>query len=372
MENNYLIEILNSNNNLLQDLDNNEYIKSQFLGLLRNIEITIPQDSRENFYTNLKTLRLSARTMKEAVFGAYLKQTNTICINKDAFNILNKDGAIQNNQELEDLILMSIYHELLHMAQTTRDETTNYYATGFQHIERNENGEILYEEELKGMTEGFTELLTLQAFGKKIYESFSSYGRQANLLAHLSLLTDLDTIKRACFNNRNGMLPIDRTLGAIDGINSHLSLYQDIEKDYRVSEKKSISNSSDANLLTSIEMQLLQLSSKKIKMLLEKNPRMSREDISDFWMRITETVNFPEKLELMGEDPKRYNGIFGLREMFMKLRQETMTRGNSIQIEDIKKAIGETKISDINSEINSIKQKIQIDKEAERSDQYGK
>ena len=58
MNNKYLVEVLNSNNDFGQDLSKVPYLQVQILGILRNIEITIPEDSRENLYANLRGVRL--------------------------------------------------------------------------------------------------------------------------------------------------------------------------------------------------------------------------------------------------------------------------------------------------------------------------
>lgn len=59
MNNNALIEILNSNQGLLQDLAQSEFLQNNFMGLLRNIESIIPDDCRDNFYRNLQVMRIS-------------------------------------------------------------------------------------------------------------------------------------------------------------------------------------------------------------------------------------------------------------------------------------------------------------------------
>ena len=55
----YLNEIINSNQGLLEDLLKSKVLRENLVGILRSIEASIPEDSRENFYKNLKTLRIS-------------------------------------------------------------------------------------------------------------------------------------------------------------------------------------------------------------------------------------------------------------------------------------------------------------------------
>lgn len=370
MKNDYLRETLNMNQDLLQDLTKNQYIQNEFLGVLRSIESSIPEDCRQNFYENLKTLRLNIGDMAnkgEDVAGVYNGKSNKIVINKCMLDKLKENYNIQYVEELKDCILMAMYHELLHMASCTRDEKTNYYAGGFQHVERNEDGEFLYSEDLKGMTEGFTEKLTMLVFGKRTYESHSIYGRQMNFTEHLSKLTDLETMKRAYFNNRNGMDLVDKKLEELDGKASHIDLYEDIERDYRMKDNKEMEEEYDKYLLADIERRLLDLSKEKVKELLQENPNMTDEEITDFWKEIAGTINFPEKLELMGENPENYNGLEQLRPMFKRFRLETMeNRNKTIQINDIENITQGVKISDLNNEVKNVKKEMQIEGEYNR------
>ena len=61
MDKGYLVEILKQNKDLSQDLSKNPFVRNELLGVLRNIELLIPEDSRQNFYTNLKTLRFEEK-----------------------------------------------------------------------------------------------------------------------------------------------------------------------------------------------------------------------------------------------------------------------------------------------------------------------
>lgn len=277
MNNKYLAEILNSNTNLQQDLSKVPYLQGQILGILKNIEMTIPEDSRENLYANLRGVRLdlsddpSLFKENEYVVGRYIKKSNTLCLNKSvlAGMFINMDRAesLKEMQEIEDEILMTLYHELVHMASTTRDEETNYYVSGFQHTERYEDGEVIYEEEFEGMTEGFTELLTLLAFGKTKSDTTSLYGKQISRMDTMTDIVDMERMKRAFFNNRNGMQPIEERLEAIDGKKSHLTLYEDIEREFITEKLYRLDKSADTtygeNLAVRISEQLLNLHNAK-------------------------------------------------------------------------------------------------------------
>ena len=99
MDKEYLIRIIKSNQNLLEDLKKSQYIQNEFLGMVRSIESMIPEDSRENFYKNLKTLRINiidTQDMKENAAGVYKKKSNEICINKNMILKLQSKNIGQN------------------------------------------------------------------------------------------------------------------------------------------------------------------------------------------------------------------------------------------------------------------------------------
>lgn len=351
MNENTLIEILNSNQQLLQDLAQSKFLQNNFVGMLRNVESLIPEDSRENFYTNLKTLRLNFNNkamIEKQQGGSYSRKNNEISIDKGILNIVGKgisDGEINFDEE----VLMSLYHELLHMASTTRDDYDE--VGGFQNIEKTEEGKFLYADIFEGMTEGFTEYLTLLAFDKENFETFSTYGRQINSMSHLSMIVGLETMKKAYFNNRNGMRDIEEALQEIDGKQSHIDLYMDIESDYKFGSEEELF---DPTTLANIGRRLLELSKKKIEIMRKKNPNISEEYIMDFWTKVSKIINSKENLKLMGEDASLYKGLDELENVFKNVSSDIKSKGENrtISIEQVEEVIQNVKTSDINREFN--------------------
>lgn len=349
MNKNTLIEILNSNQELLQDLAQSEFLQNNFVGMLRNLESIIPEDSRENFYTNLKSLRLNFNdeTMIEKQHGgAYSRKNNEISMDKSILNIAGRkisDGEINFDEEM----LMAMYHELLHMASTTRDDYGG--VGGFQNIEKTEEGEFLYADILEGMTEGFTEYLTLLSFGKENFETSSTYGRQINSMNHLSMIVGLETMKKAYFNNRNGIQHIEKALQEIDGKQSHIDLYMDIESDYKFGQGEELF---EPTTLANIDKRLLELSKGKIEIMRKKNPNLSEEYVMDFWTKVSKVINSKENLKSMGEDASLYRGIDELENIFKDFLSDVDSKGKSraISIEQVEEVIQNVKISDIDIE----------------------
>lgn len=339
---NGLNEIISKNEFLLQDVEPTQQMQIDVVGVLRNIESIIPEDSRENFYTNLRTLRVvygDELLDEKNAAGLYNKKTNTITLNR---NIFTSVGS------LDGQALMTIYHEMLHMASTRRDERTGYFASGFQNLVQDENGEVLYEEELTGMTEGFTELLVTQAFGKRTFETMAAYGKQMNFTEHLALIAKMETIKRAYFNNSKGMAKVDKELESLDESITPTELYGSIESEYRASERN---ETHPSRMIADIEQILLHLSREKAVALVRENPNITSDEINEYWRNVAGTINFSEKLELMGEDPTNHEGLEQLRPMFFKYRQQTMDmRDKQVVIEDIEEATKDVTMTDIVNE----------------------
>lgn len=360
---NYLIEILNSNTGLLQDLTHNDFLQENFIGMLRNIESIIPEDSRENFYTNLKTLRLNFNDeiILKQHGGAYSPKNNEISIDKTMINLAGKN--ISREEEIfDEQTLMSMYHELLHMASTTIDDFG--YVSGFQNINRTENGEFLYADILEGMTEGFTEYLTLLAFEKENFQTFSTYGRQVNSMNHLSLIVGLETIKKAYFNNKNGIKDIEKALQEIDGKTSHIDLYMDIESDYKFGIGNELF---DSSTLSTIEKRLLELSNKKLENMRNKKPNLSKEYVKKYWIDVSKTMNSVENLQLIGENPSFYKGINDVAKIFKAFSSNNRDKKDSklIDIEQVKDATSSVKISDIDTEYHVLKMETEKSKETD-------
>lgn len=274
MKEDMLIQILNSNQELLRGLAQCGFFQKNFVGMLRNIESIIPKDSRENFYTNLKTLRLNFNNetmMENCCFGAYSHKSNQIYMDKGVLAMVGRNISVEE-LDFDESMLMTMYHELLHMASDTRGDIYNE-VTGFQNIKKTEEGEFLYADVLDGMSEGFTEYLTLLAFGKGNNETFSIYGKQVNIMSRLSDIVGLDTMKKAYFNNKNGMQDIERALQKIDGKRSHDDLYFYIESDFAYPQGHELF---DPTLSGKIDEQLSELSETKIK-IMQKNEEQSMD-----------------------------------------------------------------------------------------------
>jgi hypothetical protein len=169
MDKNLLVNVLNSNQSLMQSISKSKYMREETMGVLRNIESEIPEDCRQNFYTNLRTLTIA--------YNAKLLETHKAAgMYSPKYNALLVDEHIASTGEITDDFAQTLSHEFRHMASTTR--YGNHAVSGFQNVVKDDKGKVVYTEELKGLTEGFTEHLSMQASGKDSSESPSEYGEQ--------------------------------------------------------------------------------------------------------------------------------------------------------------------------------------------------
>ena len=156
----YLTECLNDNN-VLEKKDN-------ILPFHEWLEKMIPEDSRDNFYRNIRTLSIdynfecldrkksnNVDTNVEGV-GEYNCTSNHITINKEYLEYLS---SISNDEDfIYNNYAVSIMHELAHMASANYDRKTNISKCGFNTYpfsDVNDNN--------RGLTEGLTELISFTA-----------------------------------------------------------------------------------------------------------------------------------------------------------------------------------------------------------------
>lgn len=235
MDKNYLIELLNSNEGLLQDLTQSKFLQDNFIGLLRNIESIIPDDCRDNFYRNLQVMRISFDT--ERSFS--LVSAPLIGIDKRFVSFVDNHIYSNTGLDYEEELLMMTYHELLHISSNTFQVIDDKVvgASGFQDIPKIKDNKYVYEkeDEFNGLTEGFTQYLTLVAFGRNFDKDLSNYGEQLSSVRKLVEKVGLETMKKAYFNNRNGMEPIKDKLVEIG---EDPNLYLELEEQCHVAEQR--------------------------------------------------------------------------------------------------------------------------------------
>lgn len=173
--------------NLDNILDENKGLSkySIILDIIRDLDTILPFKYKGNFYHNLKTVKIkkySTSPLKDKLVevACYLPGSNCIYISDLLFK--NIDNPI---------VKETIYHELIHMASTTRN--TKMVASGFCN----------YTDEIYayGLTEAVTDYLAYQIFPNNVqYVKKSSYLPMSLLVGQLELLIGKDAILDNFFN----------------------------------------------------------------------------------------------------------------------------------------------------------------------------
>lgn len=202
---NLVLEKLKTNQNLIDDLNNQSFVQKNLMGVLKNIENTIPEESRENFYKNLETFRLSFDVNN----GSSCSVDSTV-INLDGkLAWLVENGVKGEMVNYEDELISEMYHEFLHLSSLTLaidwENQQVRGVGGFSPVGIYEEGYIEKGEKYNGLTEGFTQLLTVENTGIK---NTTNYDQQMNSAKKLINIVGMETVKKAYFDNRNGMKEI--------------------------------------------------------------------------------------------------------------------------------------------------------------------
>lgn len=212
MEKRNLKEIISSNESIQKAMRQSPFLKSNLIGMLKNIEINIPEECRDNLYNNLETVEILCDSYCMSCSADF----NAVGIDYRLIWLADNNVVGENVGAFSDVLALSLYHELLHLASSTNiveNDRTKGYA-GFQNTYINENGQVTYGEvdALNGLSEGFTQYLALKALDLNIEQDTSNYAVQINAAQKLVDVVGIDVVKKAYFDNRNGMEEIKKVL----------------------------------------------------------------------------------------------------------------------------------------------------------------
>ena len=317
----YLTECLNDNN----ILEKKDYI----LPFLEWLENLIPEDSRDNFYRNIRTLsidynfecldRKKSNNVDANIEGAgYNCTSNHITINKEYLEYLssisNDENFIYNNYA------GSIMHELAHMASANYDRQTNISKCGFNtypFFDENDNN--------RGLTEGMTELISFTAIPfVSLYTS--GYFMEMKITKQLEMIVGTNVLLESYFSNKGLEEIKNNLLKYINDENKVFSLFRNIEFNYLIrdlTDKQSI--------LGNIQTSLLDFLEAKCKKELE-NPYLDKEmfiNILDFYGK---NLIAESDMESIHKNPDNYVGINKNKEQFLKIKDKYLAAINGIDI----------------------------------------
>ena len=318
----YLTECLNDNN----VLEKKDYI----LPFLEWLEKLIPEDSRDNFYRNIRTLSIdynfecldrkksnNVDTNVEGV-GEYNCTSNHITINKEYLEYLS---SISNDEDfIYNNYAVSIMHELAHMASANYDRKTNISKCGFNTYpfsDANDNN--------RGLTEGMTELISFTAIPfVSLYTS--GYFKEMKIAKQLEMIVGANVLLESYFSNKGLEEIKNNLLKYINDENKVFSLFRNIEFNYLISDL-----TDKQSILGNIQSSLLDFLEAKCKKELE-NPYLDRKmfiNMLDFYGRnlITES-----DMESIHKNPDNYVGINKNKEQLLKIKDKCLTAIDGIDI----------------------------------------
>ena len=194
----YIISTLKKNELLLKDISNHSAISEMFMGILRNIERTIPEDYRQQYYYNLSCLRIVLGEKTECSLNAPV-----VVIDEKLLKLADL-GYVGEHVSFKDSLLEELYHELLHLASTDYRIDSNNNVFGYSGFIVNRIDHIISNSVFNGLTEGFTQYLTIINTDLNM----ANYDVQVECAKKLVELVGIDVVKQCYFNNSLGMKPI--------------------------------------------------------------------------------------------------------------------------------------------------------------------
>ena len=193
-----LLNALKANESLLKDIANHPAINDMFLGILRNIERTIPEDCRQQYYYNLSCLRIVLGEKTECSLNAPV-----VVIDEKLLKLADL-GYVGEHVSFKDSLLEELYHEMLHLASTDYRIDSNNNVFGYSGFIVNRIDLIISNSVFHGLTEGFTQYLTIINTDLNM----ANYDVQVECAKKLVELVGIDVVKQCYFNNSLGMKPI--------------------------------------------------------------------------------------------------------------------------------------------------------------------
>lgn len=298
----YNSDFLNSLIAQNNSIENREYIRN----FLTWLEQCIPEQSRENFYRNIKTLRTtlnididlskySSDILKGYSYcGGYNTRDNTIVISPESLNTLK---MISQKTEQPDEFYWRAYsqtllHEFAHMASSKFDSTTETSLCGFDTFPSKTE-----EDRNRGLTEGFTEIISMAGVPNTI-EIASGYYIEALLINQLIQTIGNEVFVESYFSNL-GTSPMQKKLEQlINDKSKSYELFRNIELNYQIGDFDE-----EQNVLGNIQLTILDYFEKKLEILLQCG---NLDDIKSTLQIYEQMLVTPDKIVIMNKNPNNY------------------------------------------------------------------
>lgn len=291
-------ESLESSINSNKSISNISLIKVMFEFLEQNI----PEEDKDNFYENIKTLKLNFHDVDTNLAARYDAYNNIIEIEKDKIDEINQ-SLKTGNFDLQTGI--NLIHELTHMA-SRRKEENNFYC-GFTKYPS------AYESDKNdGLTEGMTELIAINAFQSN-HKYMSPYYFELCFVNQLLNLVGRPILVESYFGNK-GIKDLEIQLNKIipDKDKSNL-LFRLIELNFQALKLRR-----PQNFAGRVQDMLLDYFEAKLEYLISTK-EYTKEQIEYLIYYFENSLVKPELLHLINKDPDNYIGLIESNERFYEI-----------------------------------------------------
>lgn len=308
-------------------LEQNDDIKPQgyIISLLNFLENIIPENLRENFYRNLRTLQIELHfdydfssidenTDETLVETLRYYPTNELIVNPVFLKIIIK--AIQrigcSIKILTIALKKGILHELCHMASSYYDEEKKMYFSGFSGnlFENNERSS-------RALTEGMTEVIAWEGI-TDTDKTTSGYYVESLFVMQLMQIVGKRLMLESYFGNK-GTIEIEKELDKFSyGILKSDILLNNIEENFL---KYKVANKEKQTLLASIQITLIEYYRNKMLYLIE-NKLITKEEVEESLVVYEESLIRSEVMKKKTDNIELLWGLDESIEKFNSVKQE--------------------------------------------------
>jgi len=310
---NSIEQIISSNNELTN--------KQMIFPLLRWIDNLIPNNYKNNFYTNLKSLKIEynldgidntefkdSDVSEHKQAGGYDPVNNEIVMDKKSLRIVKEISAsVANPREFFNTEYMhTLLHELCHMASSRYDASTGTVYVGFDKYPYGR---------YRGLTEGMTELLAHTGY-PSLTPLVSNYYMELCFADQLVQIVGKDTMLEAYFE-ADGIEKVKQKLLDI-GVEPErvMGMLSNIESNYMA--RYNTNNQSFAGNAQSI---LLDCFDAKCADML-KNGELTSDNVNALFEMYKGDLVTNERILAQGKDPSTFRGINESLTKFESIKQK--------------------------------------------------
>lgn len=315
-DNSMLTSLVNAN----PEIENREYIMN-FLNWLESI---IPEECRDNFYRNIKTLKTTLNTNIDlsqiepssigySTSAGYNTNSNNLTMNENSLRTLWRIAQLNANPQ--DFYWrhysQTLLHELAHMSSSKYNRETKISLCGFDKFPPENE-----DDKNRGLTEGFTEIISMTGVPGTI-EISSGYYIEACLINQLIQIIGNDVFIKSYFSNL-GTMPMQEKLNEIiNNPNLSHNLFRSIELNYSIRDINE-----EQNILGNIQSTLLDYLDKKLELLFANN---KVDEINNILTNYELMLISPEKLKLMQKNSQLFVGIGESMQKFNEIKNKYET-----------------------------------------------